>query len=113
MKLIVGVVIGGVLALFGAQNAQPVSLHFFGWESLDVPLVLALGVALLIGAVLSAIFAAPGQLHGWRERRALERRIPEVVVAPAPAAPVPAAPAHVAPTTASTDATDDRGALGA
>jgi uncharacterized integral membrane protein len=69
VKLIVTLVVGVLLVLFGAQNAQPVSLKFFSWESTDVPLVLALGLALFVGAVLCALLAAPGLLSGWREHR--------------------------------------------
>ena len=69
VKLMVTLLVGVLLVLFGAQNAQPVSLKFFSWESTDVPLVLALGLALFVGAILCALLAAPGLLSGWREHR--------------------------------------------
>ena len=83
-SLIIGLLVGILLVLFGAQNAQPVSLHFFGWESSSVPLVLALGIALLLGAALALIFSVPGRVHGWRERRGLERQVEEQGRRPAP-----------------------------
>ena len=70
-SLIIGLLVGILLVLFGAQNAQLVSLRFFGWESSSVHLVLALGIALLLGGVLSLLGSAPGRIHGWREHRAL------------------------------------------
>ena len=94
--LIIGLVVGILLVLFGAQNAQPVSLHFFGWDSASVPLVLALGVAMLVGGLLTLIVSVPGRVHGWRERRALQREVEtqhRAAVPPqAPPAPPSAAP---------------------
>ncbi len=75
--LIVALFIAVLLVLFGAQNAQPVSLHFFSWESSSVPLVLALGVALFLGALLTFVVTLPGRLNAWRERRGMQYRLDE------------------------------------
>ncbi len=92
-SLIVGLLIGIALVVFGAQNAQPVTLHVFGWESSAVPLVLALGIAMLTGAVLTLLFSIPGRVRGRRRRRALERELEDrgaPAPSPLPPAPVPA-----------------------
>jgi uncharacterized integral membrane protein len=75
VSLVVGLFIGILLVVFGAQNAQLVSIHFFGWQTSSVPLVLALGLALLVGMLLSFILSIPSRFQGMRQRRALQRRI--------------------------------------
>ena len=77
VALIAALFIAVLLVLFGAQNAQPVSLHFFNWESSAVPLVLALGVAVLLGALLTFVVTLPGRLSAWRERRGMQHRLDE------------------------------------
>ena len=77
VALIAALFIAVLLVLFGAQNAQPVSLHFFSWESSAVPLVLALGVAVLLGALLTFVVTLPGRLSAWRERRGMQHRLDE------------------------------------
>jgi len=67
--------IATLLVVFGAQNAQPVSLYFFRWESSPVPLVLALGLAMLLGALLSFLVSFPGRVQAWRERRGLRHEV--------------------------------------
>ncbi|MEI6136486.1 MAG: lipopolysaccharide assembly protein LapA domain-containing protein [Chloroflexota bacterium] len=74
-SLIVGLIVGIALVVFGAQNAQPVSVRAFAWESTSVPLVLALGLALLLGVVLTLLASIPGRLRARNERRALEQEL--------------------------------------
>lgn len=100
--LIVALFIAVLLVLFGAQNAQPVSLHFFSWESSSVPLVLSLGVAMFIGALLTFVVTLPGRLSAWGERRGMQHRLDERrrddLRPPPPAAPIPpTTPAPAAP----------------
>ncbi|MDA0269532.1 MAG: LapA family protein [Chloroflexi bacterium] len=73
--LVLAMLIGILLVLFGAQNAQAVNLHFLAWETTSVPLVLALGIAMLVGVVMSLLLSIPTRIHGRQERRALTRQI--------------------------------------
>lgn len=88
--LIVGLLLGIVLVAFGAQNAQPVTLYFFQWNTQAVPLVLALGAAMLLGVLLTLVMSVPGRLRGRRERQELRRQL-EAQARPTPLAepPVP------------------------
>ena len=76
--LILALLIAIGLVVFGAQNSQPVNIHLFNWESTSVPLVLALGVAMLVGAIIALLASIPGRIRRRRERRAREREIAEL-----------------------------------
>ncbi len=76
-SLIIGLVVGIALVVFGAQNAQSINVHFFAWESSSVPLVFALGASMLVGAILTLLVSIPGRIRGRGVRRALERELAE------------------------------------
>jgi uncharacterized integral membrane protein len=90
VSLIIGLLLGIVLVAFGAQNAQPVSLHFFAWDTQPVPLVLALAVAMLVGIILTLIASIPGRIRSRRQRQELHRQIEAQGRMPAPIAEPPA-----------------------
>jgi uncharacterized integral membrane protein len=75
VKLIVALLLGTVLVVFGAQNTQAVTLHFLLFKLPSEPLVLALSAAVFLGALLAWIVTAPGQLRRRRERHGLEGQV--------------------------------------
>lgn len=75
LKLIVGLIVATVLVVFVAQNPQLVTLHFLTFKLHAVPMVFALFVAALLGALLGWIVSAPGRFRRMRERRGLRGKI--------------------------------------
>ncbi|WP_321289748.1 LapA family protein [uncultured Sunxiuqinia sp.] len=78
-----------LLVIFTLQNTLLISLNVFFWEITDVPLVLALIVCIIAGAILSFSFTYPrlwklkGQLKSkQREIKALEAQQVEVAEKP-------------------------------
>lgn len=75
LKLIVGLIVATGVVVFGSQNTQAVTLHFLMVKVPSIPLVLVLFVAVLLGALLGWIVAAPGRFRHMRERRGLRGQI--------------------------------------
>ncbi len=76
---ILALILGVALALFGAQNQDPVALHFLGFSSRLVPVSLAI----LAAAVLGLLVMVPGRITTGRMAGRLQR---DVVVRDAEAA---------------------------
>lgn len=89
LYLVVGLLLGIVLVAFGAQNAQPVSLHFFTWNTQPIPLVLALGVAMVLGMLLALVLSIPGRIRARRQRQELLRQVEAQSRLASPAAGIP------------------------
>ncbi len=62
-RLIIGVLAATALVVFGVQNTQSVSFHFLVWDTPSVPVLLALAIAVLLGALVSWIVSIPGRFH--------------------------------------------------
>ena len=75
VSLVIGLILGILLVVFGAQNAQMVSLRFFIWDTQSIPLVLALTVAMLLGALLTLLASIPGRLRNRRQRQELRQQV--------------------------------------
>jgi len=75
VTLLLVLLLAAVLVVFGAQNTQSVSFHFLGWETPALPVVLALAIALALGAVLSWIVSVPGRFRGMRNTRSLRHQV--------------------------------------
>jgi len=75
LKLIAGLLVAMVLVVFGAQNTQAVTFHFLMFKAPSAPMVLALFVAALLGALLGWIVSAPGRYRRMRERRGLQDQV--------------------------------------
>ena len=74
-KLFAALLIATILVVFGAQNTQGVKFHFLILNAPSVPLVLPLFVAILLGALLGWIVAAPERFRRLRLRRGLESQV--------------------------------------
>lgn len=74
-KLIAGLVVAIVLVVFGAQNTQAVKFHFLMFSAPSVPMVFALFLAALLGALLALIVAAPARIRRMRERHDLQSHV--------------------------------------
>lgn len=75
LKLLAALLVAIVLVVFGAQNTQSVTFHFLIFKTPSAPMVLALFVAALLGALLAWIVAAPGRFRRMRERRGLQGQV--------------------------------------
>jgi uncharacterized integral membrane protein len=75
LKLIGALLVAIVLVVFGVQNTQAVTFHFLMFKAPSTPMVLALFVAALLGALLGWIVSAPGRFHRMRERRDLQAQV--------------------------------------
>lgn len=88
LRLILALLVATMLVVFGAQNTQSVSFHFLGGDTPSIPVVLALAIALALGALLAWLSSLPSRYRGRRERRDLQRRLQdqERLAGPAPGA---------------------------
>jgi uncharacterized integral membrane protein len=75
LKLIAALLVAIVLVVFGAQNTQAVTFHFLIFKAPSAPMVLALFVAALLGALLGWIVSAPGRFRRMRERHELQGQV--------------------------------------
>jgi uncharacterized integral membrane protein len=75
LKLIAALLVAILLVVFGAQNTQAVTFHFLMFKAPSTPMVLALFVAALLGALLGWIVSAPGRFRLMRERHGLQGQV--------------------------------------
>lgn len=75
LKLIGALLIAILLVVFGAQNTQAATFHFLMFKAPSAPMVLALFVAALLGALLGWIVSAPGRFRHMRERHELQGQV--------------------------------------
>ena len=75
LKLIAGIVCATVVVVFGAQNTQRVTFHFLMFSVPSAPMVLALFLAALLGALLAWAVVVPGRFRNMRERRGLKEKV--------------------------------------
>jgi uncharacterized integral membrane protein len=80
IKLAIALILSCVLAVFGAQNTQSVTFYFLTFELGPAPVILAVFIAALVGALLSWIVSAPGQFRGMLRRRQLEPELADAQV---------------------------------
>ncbi len=64
-----------ILALFGAQNQDPVALHFLGFSSRPVPVSLAILAAAVVGLLVGLLVMLPGRITTGRMAGRLQRDI--------------------------------------
>ena len=75
MKLIVVLIFATILVVFGAQNTQSVTFHFLMFDVGPAPVILAVFVAALIGAIVGWLVSVPDRVRGSRTRRDLEHQV--------------------------------------
>lgn len=75
LKLIALLIVLALVVVFGAQNTQTVTIHFLMFKVPAAPMVLALSVAVLLGALLGWITSAPGRFRRMRQRRGLQSQV--------------------------------------
>lgn len=63
VTLLLALILAGVLALFGAQNTETVTLHFLWFTARAMPLSLAILGGAMIGALLSFLVGLPGRVR--------------------------------------------------
>ena len=74
-RLSLGILVAALLVVVGAQNTQSVAFHFLFWETRSMPVMLALAIAVLLGALLAWIVSIPGRYRGMRSHRDLQHRV--------------------------------------
>jgi uncharacterized integral membrane protein len=75
--LLLGAVLVLVVSSFGAQNAAAVTLDFFGYQFVGVPLWLVLVVPAVVGLLLGFVLGLPGAIRAALARRRLAAQIAE------------------------------------
>ena len=75
IKLIAVLILATALVVFGAQNTQSVTFHFLMFDVGPAPVILAVFVGVLVGALLGWIVSVPGRFRGMRRRRDLEHQV--------------------------------------
>ena len=63
VTLVLTLILAGVLALFGVQNTEAVTVHFLWLTARAMPLSLAIVGGAVIGAVLSLLVGLPGRVR--------------------------------------------------
>lgn len=63
VTLVVALILAGVLALFGAQNTEAVTLHFLWFTARAIPLSLAIVGGAVLGSLLSLLVGLPGRVR--------------------------------------------------
>jgi uncharacterized integral membrane protein len=91
LKLVAAIVCATIVVVFGAQNTQRVTFHFLMFSVPSAPMVLALFLAALLGALLGWIVLAPGRFRNMRERRGLREQVAAQAESPASEGPTNAA----------------------
>lgn len=74
VALVLALILAGVLALFGAQNTETVTLHFLWFTARSMPLSLAILGGAVIGALLSFLVGLPGRFRRVLTRGDLKRQ---------------------------------------
>lgn len=72
---ILALMLGVALALFGAQNQDPVALHFLGFSSRLVPVSLAILAAAVVGLLVGLLVMLPGRITTGRIAGRLQRDV--------------------------------------
>lgn len=63
VTIVLAVLLAVVLAVFGAQNTEMVTLHFLGFTARALPLSLVILGGAVIGALLSFLVGLPGRVR--------------------------------------------------
>ncbi len=79
LKFIIGLIVLVVLASFAVNNSEPVVLgYYFGYATPPVPLYVIVLVAVVVGAILAALFSIAERFHFMYELRKRDRVIREM-----------------------------------
>jgi uncharacterized integral membrane protein len=76
--LVTGLILGIILVVFALQNAISVSVKFLIWQIPEIPLVLLLLSAILIGVLLNALSGYPAKQRLRKDNRNLKERVDEL-----------------------------------
>ncbi len=76
--LVITILLALVMALFGAQNPQPVRIEFFNMQTGPVPLYVVILISALAGVVLTILASLRGRIAQSLHARKLEKRITEL-----------------------------------
>jgi lipopolysaccharide assembly protein A len=76
--LVTGLIFGVILVVFALQNAIDVSVKFLLWQIPEIPLVLLLLSAILIGVLINALSGYPAKQRLKKDNRKLKERIDEL-----------------------------------
>ncbi len=72
---VAALIMGVVLALFGAQNQDRVALHFLWFSSRPLPASLAILAAALLGLLVGVLLMLPGRIASGHTARGPRVRI--------------------------------------
>lgn len=72
---VAALIMGVVLALFGAQNQDRIALHFLWFSSRPLPASLAILAAGLLGVLVGVLLMLPGRIASGHTARGLRRDV--------------------------------------
>ena len=75
LMIVLAFALAAVLALFGAQNTAPVTLHFLWFTVGSIPVAVTILGGAVIGALLSLLVSVPSRLRHAFTVRALKRQV--------------------------------------
>src|SRR5438309_2643414 len=75
LMVVLMLIVAGVLALFGAQNTEPIALHFLWFTVRSLPVSVAILGGAVLGALLSLGVSLPSRLRHKLTVRALKRQV--------------------------------------
>lgn len=78
LLLVLVILLALVLALFGIQNPQPVTLNFLNFRSDALPLYVVILLSALVGILLSTILGLRSRIAATLRLRRQERQITEL-----------------------------------
>ncbi|MCL6559706.1 MAG: LapA family protein [Firmicutes bacterium] len=73
-----GLILATIIAVFALQNSEPVTVKFLFWQLPDLPLVIIILVANLLGSVSMFLFSLGKQVKMSLTIRELQSRIKEL-----------------------------------
>ncbi len=75
LYLLLFVLVGAALAVVVVNNASPIQIAFFTWQSPELPVGVVMAGAVIVGAILLYLITTVSALQDWHELRQLRDRV--------------------------------------
>ena len=77
-RMIIWLLLAIIVVIFALQNVQNITLKFFFWELIEVPLPIVILLSLLLGVIAMALISWPKTYRLNRTIKKLNKRIEEL-----------------------------------
>lgn len=78
LQLIFLLVMALILLVFTFQNPYPVKMHFMGWQTEQVPMIIVVIISVLVGVLISLLLGIKRTKELKRNIRQLQKEIDEL-----------------------------------